>query len=137
MSRPAQQPIVLQSEKIDIGNTGANVACLLVPCQMIVDSAQVMIISGATSNCTVSFDSLSSATQGAEDVGAITVTASAAALDVFHDLAGRGVRLYAGDKILVQVDEAGDSGEKARVSVLGFYEPESDANETSKQTLTA
>lgn len=140
MAYPSENVFVVHSKEFDIGNTGANVAAVLIPVKCAVVSVACLSTTAVANSFTVSCDSLTAkgVTQGAEDVAKIIVPDSTAAFAALYDLAGRGVVLNAGDSILVQVDEAGDSGEKALVAVALQYLPETEANAgTTNITLTA
>lgn len=131
MSYPREQALVLSFGKVDIENTGANVAAIVVPCKCRVKRAVCSSVTAAANSFTVSIDSLSAGTAGAADIASIVVPDSAAAGAGYFDEVGEGVVLDAGDMLLLQVDEGGDAGEFAAVSVLAFYEAEVDGNESN------
>lgn len=119
------------SPVFDIGNTGANAASIMIPFKFVVDKILVYSTTAVANSFTVSCDSLIGATQGAEDVGKVIVPDSTSAFAALYDVAGRGVVLNAGNRVLVQVDEAGDSGEKGMVILVGEYFPEYESNQTA------
>lgn len=127
----------VQSPGLDGGNTAANVFAFVIPCKAEVIRVAVAPAAALTGNLHVSFDSYSVSTQGAEDVGSIEVPAGAAAFASYHDEAGSGVVLNMGDKVLVQVDNAGDSGENFYASLCLRYLSQTDSNSTTTTTETA
>lgn len=129
MSRPGMSPVIIQSEAVDIGNTGANVAFLLVPSRCVLDQVQVVSNTVQTSNAVIGFDVLSNGTFTANAAGIVTVPATSVLGQCYMDSSARGLVLKAGDVVFLNVLDAGDSGEKFKASVLAIYEPESDANE--------
>ena len=136
MSRPKENIYVLQSPKLDVGNTGANVYAFNIPTRCTIQKVSASCPSVQSSNAHISLDSYVGTTQGAEDIGSIEIPANAVIFKQYFDVAGAGVSLKAGDAVLVQVDDAGDSGEFFVVSLVLEYEPETDANMTG-QTETA
>lgn len=129
--------VVLKSNSFDIGNTGANVVAIPIPFKCSLIEAVVVPEAAATANFTVSLDSLQNATAGAADLGSITVPASAAAFTGYYDLAGEGVVLNRHSTVLVQVDDAGDSGENAHVMLVLDYLPENTGNDSTNMIETA
>lgn len=125
-----ERPLLFETAAFDIGNTGANVAIITLPVKVVVDKVLCFSRSAVANSFTVSCDSYNFTTQGAEDVGRIVVPDSTGAYRSRYDLAGRGVVLNAGEQILVQVDEAGDSGENAVVQVVAHYHPEYEGNQS-------
>ncbi|MHA1962081.1 MAG: hypothetical protein ACW99U_17895 [Candidatus Thorarchaeota archaeon] len=140
MSYPREQIVYLTPEDsngFDIGNTGANVATIVIPVKCHVLRAFCWSNTAVANSFTVSMDSYTSGnTQGAADLANIVVPDSASAFGLYFDDAGRAVELEAGERALVQVDEAGDSGEVGFVGLLVEYLPEIDNNE-SQLTETA
>lgn len=127
-----EQLIVLKPDEgngFDIGNTGANVAYILIPHKCVVERLQAWGNTAVANSFTISADSYDGSTQGAEDVGRIVVPDSASAFRPYYDVAGRGVSLKAGDRVLFQVDEAGDSGEECFVQLLVRLTPEVEGNQ--------
>lgn len=128
---------VINSPAIDGGNVLANAGVIPIPAKCEVVRASVMPVTALAGNLHVSLDSLSVAVQGAEDIGSFELPASTSAFATYFDNVGAGVVLYAGDKVLVQVDNAGDSGENFIVSLVLRYRSETTANDAAKQTETA
>lgn len=122
MSYPKEKMVVWQSESFDIGNTAANVDVFVAPCKLVLHKAVCYSMTAVANSFTVSADSYDGTTQGAADICSIVVPDSAGAFAPYYDLAGQGVVLESGDRVLVQVDEAGDSGEYARLVLLFEYE---------------
>lgn len=122
MGYPKEKMVVWQSESFDIGNTAGNVDVFVAPCRLVVHRALAFSTTAVSNSFTVSADSYDGTTQGSADICSIVVPDSASAFASYYDDAGKGVALDPGDKILVQVDEAGDSGEKGRLVVLMEYE---------------
>jgi hypothetical protein len=114
----------------DIGNTGANVATFNIPFKCAVVNFSVYSNTAVANSFTVSADSYDFSTQGAADVGNVVVPDSTGANRVVVDEAGQGVVLNAGSQVLVQVDEAGDSGEKGFCKLLIEHLPETPENQT-------
>ena len=115
----------------DIGNTGANVAYFVIPQKCTVVRPQLHSNTAVGNSFTVSFDSyVNESTQGAEDIGKIIVPDSTGAFRPCYDRAGNGVTLNAGDRVLVQVDEAGDTGEEAFAYLLVQIEEETEDNQS-------
>lgn len=130
MGYPKEKLIVMQSSPFDIGNTGANVATFVIPERCSVKRVQCYSTSAVANAFIVSLDSYDGSSQGAEDIGAITVPDSASAFRAYYDLAGEGQLLNAGELVLVQVDNAGDSGENAIVQLILEYQPEIEGNQS-------
>lgn len=124
MGYPLENVLCWESAAFDIGNTGANVAIFVAPVKVRLLRSQCYSNTGVANAFVVSIDSYNGSTQGAEDLGSITVPDSAAAYAVYYDRAGAGVELNAGERALVQVDNAGDSGEKGFVQLVWAYLPE-------------
>ena len=110
--------IVLSSPRLDGGNTGANVYAFVLPLKIAIDRVVVTTEAVLTSNLHVSCDSYVGTTQGAEDIASIELAASAVIFEAAYDEVAKGTVLKAGDAILVQVDNAGDSGENFQVHVV-------------------
>jgi len=136
MSYPKESALVLSFPIVDIGNTAANAAAIVVPCKCVVMRAVCSPLTAMANSFTISIDSLSDGTAGAADIASIVVPDSTNAGAGIYDLVGQGVQLDAGDCLLLQVDEAGDTGEKGCVSVLCEYLAEEVGNE-SNLTVTA
>lgn len=135
MSRPSESALSFNSVgQIDIGNTAANVAMFLVPCRCVLDLVCAGSDTAQTSNAILTFDVVTGSSRSANAAGVVTIAASSSAGAIYKDTSGRGLVLNAGDIIMVDVEDAGDSGEKVCLAVLAHYEPNSDDNESS--TLT-
>lgn len=134
MSRPSQSPVILlgPSTGLDIGNTATNALCLLVPTRCVLDQVQAGSNTAQTSNAILGFDVYSGGSVTANAAGIVTIPASASAGQVYMDTSARGLVLNAGDMVLVNVLDAGDSGEKVFASVLAIYEPECDVSDASR-----
>lgn len=130
-----EHPVILHAftatgaqASFDIGNTAANVATIYVPFDCVVEKLMFYANAAATANATITADSYDGTTQGAADVGSATIPASGAALTRYWGVAGRGLKLKAGTQVLVQVDDAGDTGELGFVELLVDVQPTADAN---------
>ena len=136
--------VVLKSASFDIGNTGANVATFQIPFKCSVVESIVVPESAVANSFTVTLDSYSGTTQGAADCGSLVVPDSAAANVGYYDLTGEGLSsggigkvLDRHSLVLVQVDEAGDSGENAHCLLVLDYLPETTGNDATNMKETA
>lgn len=122
--------IYLSSSSFDIGNTGANVAVLAIPQECRVRKVVASPLTAVANSFTVSVDSFSNGTQGAADIASIVVPDATAAGVGLFDKVAEGTKLEGGSLLLVQVDEAGDSGESAFVSIELEYSSENESNQS-------
>lgn len=116
---------------IDIGNVAANAGTFIVPMPCVVQRVIAWSNTAVNNAFTITLDSYDGTTQGAADCGSITIPDSASANAKYYDDPSPQVALRAGDKVLVQVDEAGDSGEEVYIQLVCKYSPETVVNTTN------
>lgn len=104
----------------DIGNAANSVAQFILPCKVSVLQAQAYSNTAVANSFTVTIG-LTNANSAA---GSIIVPDSTSANAVVVDTLDTPFTANAGDKLLVCVTEAGDSGEKGFVKLICQYESE-------------
>jgi len=131
--------VIWAAEAIDIGNAASNVSVIPIPFKCEVLEAIVVPLAGATNSFTVGFNYYdgTNAISTNAFVGSIVVADSAAADVPYYDAAGLGVVLEKHSRVMIDCDEAGDSGETALAGLVVNYLPETDANDQSGMIETA
>lgn len=125
---------VLSSPALDGGNTGANVYGFVAPCKLVIDRVVLTSQTDLSSNLHVSCDSYIGTTQTNEDIASLELASGQGTFSGLVDYAGRGISLNAGNKILVQVDNAGDSGENFQVHIVARAYDERQSNMSLTET---
>jgi hypothetical protein len=129
-----EQIVVLEplAQGFDIGNTATTAAVIIVPFKCEVIEAIAWSNTAATNSFTVGFNSYDGTTLSSNAyVGSVVVPDSAGANVAYYDAAGLGVVLEKHSVVMVDCDEAGDSGEKGFARLVVSYLPETDQNDVA------
>lgn len=129
-----EQVVVLLplAQSFDIGNAATNVACIPIPFKCEVIEAIAWSNTAVANSFTVGFNTYDGTTCTTNAVaGSVIVPDSASANIPYYDKAGLGVVLKKHSFVMIDCDEAGDSGEKGFVSLVVSYLPETDDNDVA------